>query len=289
MKRLLSFLTALCLLLPYAMPVQAQSSALRHLLRYKRPATGGVLTTSGLILQLEADDLSTQFQDIAGATAVTANGDVVGKWNDKSGNAFHVTAPADDTTRATHIISGALHRNSCDGINDVFQRASALGLWANGAGTIMVAFRNAATDSGSIIGEGNNVATSPLFDAINVPAADFNDLRTLSRNSAATAIINNPTMADEAIQSGVDIVYTLTWDGSTLSAYVDNGTPVTSAYTPSGDFSGLNRFAICGDAKGLVPGGFYQIEISGVWAWNRVVNSTERGNDFTYAKAKQGR
>jgi hypothetical protein len=52
----------------------------------------------------DASDRSTLFQNIAGTTPVTAVGQPVGKWLDKSGNGNHAVASADDTTRPTYQI-----------------------------------------------------------------------------------------------------------------------------------------------------------------------------------------
>jgi hypothetical protein len=52
----------------------------------------------------DAGDRSTLFQDRAGTIPVTAVGQFVGKWLDKSGNGNHATASADDTTRPTYQI-----------------------------------------------------------------------------------------------------------------------------------------------------------------------------------------
>jgi hypothetical protein len=54
-----------------------------------------------LILWLEADDLTTLWQDVGGTSQVSADAQTVGKWDDKSGDGFHLTAAADDTTRPT--------------------------------------------------------------------------------------------------------------------------------------------------------------------------------------------
>lgn len=52
----------------------------------------------------DAGDLSTMFQDVAGTIPVTATGQFVGKWLDKSGNNNHAVASANDTTRPTYQI-----------------------------------------------------------------------------------------------------------------------------------------------------------------------------------------
>jgi len=52
----------------------------------------------------DAGDLSTMFQDVAGTIPVTAVGQFVGKWLDKSGNNNHAVAAADNTTRPIYQI-----------------------------------------------------------------------------------------------------------------------------------------------------------------------------------------
>jgi hypothetical protein len=52
----------------------------------------------------DAGDRSTLFQDRAGTIPVTAVGQFVGRWLDKSGNGNHATASADDNTRPTYQI-----------------------------------------------------------------------------------------------------------------------------------------------------------------------------------------
>tara|TARA_R110000868_G_scaffold83946_5_gene236962 strand:- start:2188 stop:3276 length:1089 start_codon:yes stop_codon:yes gene_type:complete len=52
----------------------------------------------------DASDLSTLFQNVAGTVPVTAVGQFVGKWLDKSGNGNHAVAAADDTTRPTYQV-----------------------------------------------------------------------------------------------------------------------------------------------------------------------------------------
>lgn len=49
------------------------------------------LSIAGLQLWLDASDSTTLFTDSAGSTPATADGDVVGRWADKSGNTRHAT------------------------------------------------------------------------------------------------------------------------------------------------------------------------------------------------------
>lgn len=284
MRRVLSFLTALCLLLTLGEPVQSQS-ALNVILTSAPPAK---IASSGLLLRLEADNLASQWQTISATTPVAADGDVVGTWQDMSGNGFDLTAPGDNTTRPTHRITNGYHRNSCDGVDDALKRAASLGIYAAGSATIMVAMRHDASDQGSHLSEGYSGASSPLYDIMQNNGTDLNDAQTFVRNGAATAIINFPLLYDESFISGTDIVYTIVDSGSSVTAYVDNSAGPSSAYTRSGDFSLLNQFSICRDAK-VGGGGFVKVDIAGVWVWNRVLNGNEFAAAVRYAKKKQGR
>lgn len=58
------------------------------------PAILSPLEIANLNAWYDASDISTLFQDNAGATPVTTNGDPVGRWADKSGNANHINQGA---------------------------------------------------------------------------------------------------------------------------------------------------------------------------------------------------
>lgn len=56
---------------------------------------------SGCVLWLDASDVLTLYQDSAGSTPVTADGQTIGRWSDKSGNSNHATQ-ATSSARPTH-------------------------------------------------------------------------------------------------------------------------------------------------------------------------------------------
>ena len=82
---------------------------------------------SGLQLWLDASDASTLFTDSAGTTAATANGDPVGRWADKSGNARHATQ-TDGTKKPsrTNSAQNALTGLTYDGVNDFLNASTGL-------------------------------------------------------------------------------------------------------------------------------------------------------------------
>jgi len=77
----------------------------------------------------DPSDLSTMFQDSAGLTPVTADGQPVGKILDKSGRGNHASQ-ATASKRPLYKTSGGLHWLQFDGVDDVLVTASAIGISA---------------------------------------------------------------------------------------------------------------------------------------------------------------
>ena len=65
----------------------------------------------------DPSDLTTMFQDRAGTTPVTADGQTVGKVLDKSGRGNHATAPS-DAARPLYKTDGTYHWMQFDGVDD---------------------------------------------------------------------------------------------------------------------------------------------------------------------------
>lgn len=279
MRRFLTWASIACLVVP-------QVTAAQSILSVLLSAPPSSLSTSGLVLRLEADNLGSQWQTIAGTTAVAADGDVVGTWNDLSTNAFNFTATADDGTRLTHKIVNGVHSNSCDGTDDKLRRAADLGLYAAGAATLMIAFTHDTTDTGTIFGIGKAGNSAPVYQIANTVAADSNDIGAFIRNDSSTTIINATTV-DEGLPASVNYVVTIVDTGSTLLYYVDGNLVNSSAYTRSGVVT-LDQTGICTDAKNTF-GAFPKLYVQGVWAWTRAQNASEVMTNFRYAKKKQGR
>ena len=74
-------------------------------------------------LWYDPSDLTTMFQDRAGTTPVTTDGQTVGKILDKSGNDNHAVAPS-DAARPLYKTSGGLHWLQFDGVDDSLSTAS---------------------------------------------------------------------------------------------------------------------------------------------------------------------
>lgn len=86
----------------------------------------------------DPSDLTTLFQDRAGTTPVTADGQTVGKILDKSGRGNHAVAP-NDSARPLYKTSGGLHWLQFDGVDDSLATAA-------------IDFTSTATDKMSVFG-----------------------------------------------------------------------------------------------------------------------------------------
>lgn len=278
----LSLLTA-CLLAPQIAAAQTSTPVMRVLLSPQSIS----LPASGLILRLEADNLGSQWQTISGTTAVAADGDLVGTWNDLSTSAFNFTATADDGTRLTHKIVNGVHSNSCDGVDDKLRRSGVLGLYANGKATVMVAITQDTSDTGTIFSEANSGVSAPFYQIPLTTAADANDVGASIRNDAVTVIHPATTiLADEALFNNTNHVITTFDTGSSLQVFVGNVGYTTTAYTRSGALT-LNITGLCTDAKNGF-GNFPKVYIQGIWVWNRLLEPLEFASALRYAKKKQG-
>lgn len=251
------------------------------------------LPASGLILRLDADDLTTLFQTVDGSTtAVAADGDPVGYWGDKSGNGFHLSAAGNDTTRPTYKANSGLPYINFDGANDILRRLAALGLWSAGACTVIVALRSTnatqATSNLGIFMAGSNSSNNPVYELGSVGGAS-DDIGVFFRDdaNASITVLANQTVVATGLDAN-DSVITFTDDGANLIAYDDGTAGPTRTYSRSGHTLTLNRFAIGGWQRGAASS-WLAMRVYAVAAWNRVLNSAERAQALSYMGSKQGR
>ena len=100
---------------------------------------------TGVVLWLDASDISTLYQDSAGSTPVASNADPVGKWADKSTAGKHATQ-ATSTKRFTYA-SGSYPYVVGDAVDDNLSCAS---ITSSGDWTLCAVFTRAATTADNI-------------------------------------------------------------------------------------------------------------------------------------------
>ena len=107
----------------------------------------------------DPSDLTTMFQDRAGTTPVTADGQTVGKILDKSGRGNHAVAPS-DAARPLYKTGGGLHWIQFDGIDDSLVTSSFA--WGTNKSTVVVGVLN---NNSSAFGLPFVFGSDPIVDA----------------------------------------------------------------------------------------------------------------------------
>lgn len=286
MRKVLILLSMAGLVIPQA--TAAQSMALEHIMRYKRP-TACTWTTSGLLIDINPADTSKLWQTITATTAVTTDGDVVGTAQDSSGNAFDLTATANDTTRPLYKTSGGLSWLEFDGTNDVLRRVANLGLYSGGAMTLEIAYKQTSSQQTSLVAEGNSGLGNPYYDPFRHNTGSPVNITATIRDDAGSFQLNGGAYYPSGFTINADGVMITTDSGSSITGYLDGSSAGASpqsysrtTHTNADTFSLGARIRTTTDSYFI--GRIYRLR-----AFNRVLNSTEIANDTTCLKATQGR
>lgn len=127
----------------------------------------------------DPSDLSTLFQDAAGTTPVTADGDPVGLMLDKSGNGNHARQ-ATATARPLYKTSGGLHWLAFDDVDDIITaEVLFLGVFDYGMGyvpsgaTSFILYHRQPLTTGGWVGIGTAGSTATVLDDL---AGDQNSI-----------------------------------------------------------------------------------------------------------------
>ena len=155
----------------------------------------------------DATDLSTMFQNIDGSNPVTAVGQYVGKWLDKSGNGNHAVASANNTTRPTYQIDAEGNPNVTFTKSPVTQLVTPSINFTGTAQMTVCAGLN-VLDSGSagvaveLGGDVNSVNGSFLIGA---PSSVTDHSLYLRGTTTIRAAVNNVSDGDDIITGLFDI------------------------------------------------------------------------------------
>jgi hypothetical protein len=238
---------------------------------------------SNLALWLESKDTATLFQDIAGSSAVTADAQTVGTWNDKSGGSFHLTATADDTTRPTYHITSGVPWVEWDGTNDMLRRTADLGMYAAGAASIFVAVRgNPGTDR-RLVASGNSGNNTPVYVPLQSGLVTANRAAAFIRNAAGTELFGSSGAVDlstTAVFNNTDHVVGVVDTGSSLTLWIDGAEQTPIAYTRSGALTS-DRFSL-GALLRAAAANFWAGRIYEVAIYTKALDDTEAGDLSTY-------
>lgn len=187
----------------------------------------------------DPSDLTTLFQDAAGTTPVTADGQPVLRMNDKSGNGRHLTS--DSSARApVYKTDGTRHWLLTDGTDDYLEVLFALSQpWQRVSGIRT----NAWVSGGRVFGRGAGGANGQLLMNGSSPRLDM-----FSGNLA-------PVTSGVAV--GADAVITETVNGASSSIAPSSGAAATIGDTGTGAVSGVTIARLGSDTTGAANIRFY--------------------------------
>ena len=232
----------------------------------------------------DASDITTLFQDSAGTQPVTATGQTVGKWLDKSGNGNHATQPI-ASLRPTYQIDPEGNPNvTFDGSNDFLATPSinftatdkmTVGIGLNVVGSASAA---AALELGTDV---NSINGTFLFGA---PSSTADHSLYLRGSSTIKAAVSNVSDGDDIIIGLFDISQT-TKEAELIPRlnYVQlSGTDITWTGTSAGTGSFGNYPLYIGARSGSsLPfnGKIYQIVVRGAQSTTTQVTQIEKWID----------
>lgn len=239
-------------------------------------------------LFLEASDISTMFQSGAAATDMCVDGGVCGSVLDKSGNNFHLTSVADDTTRPSWNYNAGLPYLGFDGSNDLLRRDSNLGMYSGGPFSAFIAARSATPGtSATLVTEGASASGNQF---VNIFRANNGTATTQSENfrddGGVNVAVNTITVANA--WNDADRVVGLTDDGNGgLISYLSSTTVADTGSYTRGTIT-CNRFGLGANYRSTTanwfPGRVYGLSI----VLGRVITLGERASVISYLGAKMG-
>lgn len=234
---------------------------------------------SGLTLWLKAD--AGVFQSTGGAAAAADN-DVVGEWQDQSGNGLHFT-------QATTINKPKWRTNRLNGLpsiqfdgNDFVQRASVVfsSLIGNNAATIFAVMYQDSTDAqGSLFGGDSSGGANLNLLRLHATYDDVIYYDYGASGSGGRISVAQPAGWDNAYH-----VLELFRSGASGNIRSDGVSRLSASFTDDLDSTASTTFYIGRDVFGTAHTGF----LVDFLVYNRALNSSERGLVRTYLTARTG-
>jgi hypothetical protein len=183
---------------------------------------------SRVVFWLDASDANTVFQDTVAATPVTANGQLVGAWKDKSASGWHVSAPSPNHRPEFRVSQqNSFSAIRFDGYSDAL-RTLAANLQGSGYTFFVVGKRLAERSNEAIlsvhdegVSDWNNSASAAIGLGFNGTVGDV-------RSGAFRSQTAHPG-------SGLAFMYASTFDGTSNRVFVNGTAGATAAM--SADFS----------------------------------------------------
>lgn len=232
----------------------------------------------------DPSDLTTLFQDAAGTTPVTAAGQTVKRWNDKSGNANHLSNTA--ATWTYQVDSSGNPYVQTDGSNYLQLASGTNWTWTTGTATLSLAIKpNTAGLSKDICGVGSVVSSTNVWSCETFSGG----MLMYRRGSGSFGGRGSTTIGTTT----TTFVTTLDLSGATQATenayFTTNGVSPTLTNYGAGDTGGgtfsVGRFRLGsgGSGNNFFTGRIYQLVLTAV-----VESAQNLSNLETYCGSKAG-
>lgn len=239
---------------------------------------------TGLQLWLDASDASTLYDATTGGSLVAADGGVA-RWEDKSGNDYHMTqATAGSRPARKTAIQGGLDVLLFDGVNDVLSIPTS-DLSVNGQAAITIFAVGRSLSTFSFLINNYNVATSGPGVLLALGSAGHT--YGVSLEGRPTQSTGSYFFASRSF-SGTDSFAAVTgkYDGETLTPYL-NGAQGTQDTGPSGNLAQTTNWSM---GSNSFNGGtvFYNMNIAEIIIYDSALSDNDREAVENYLLAKWG-
>lgn len=245
------------------------------------------------VFQFDADDLTTLFKEIAGTTAVTTSGDTVGKWNDKSGNARHIVAPADTAVRPLYDLTSGVHSVVGNALNSTALSGTSIpAMWQAGAWTLVLAVKANPATGAILVSEGdtgsnNTIASYARANGTTASSAGYSYIRA---NDGTTNLTDPTVVLKTGVWDNNYRVFIIMDDGTGLTTWLDGvkTAKITSGYNRGGGSTTLNRFSMFARLRTTFDN-YFTGQVQHASGYNYAFSDAQAAQATTYAALKQGR
>lgn len=175
----------------------------------------------------DASDLKTMFTDTGATTPVTADAQVVLRWNDKSGRGNNVTEATNGP--AYKVDGGGCLR--FDGTNDLLSMASAIDLYAAGQASVFACLKSTALTSRYIFSVGSSGSNNPIYAPLFSTAANAANMSVYIRNDAGNELFINTNILQTGVFAGQTVVAGTIDTGTTITGFKNGIAGTVTSYS----------------------------------------------------------
>lgn len=232
----------------------------------------GSLVKSGLVAWYDASDFSTLWQDSSRTVRAQANADVIGAWDDKSGNARHLiqATTANKPTLRLNVKNGKPVIRF-DGTDDTLRKI-VFGDFGDNYSVFMLLKEDADGDNAQGVYEVSTGSTDAGFGMYHAT-----NLVSFMRGASASHAVGNVNRRD-----GLFYIHNQICSGSNNLFYTNATAPQSVSYTAPNP----NTLTQLDLGRLLISDWFLKGDVAEFFIYNRTLTTAERIHNRNYLNAK---